>query len=129
MQSSGIRGALALIVALIVAFALGPLAGPLAAIAQPTTKPPRIGVLVAKQATQTIPIVMAGSDDPAVGVAYPRWLEEVKVTTRSLRVQLEVVGARGPDDFEKAFATMTRERAGALLVLADGMAILHRTRV
>jgi putative ABC transport system substrate-binding protein len=37
----GIRRALALIVA----FALGPLAGPLAASAQPTTKPPRIGVL------------------------------------------------------------------------------------
>src|SRR5262249_14845486 len=37
--------------------------------------------------------------------------------------------AQRPDDFEKAFAAMTRERAGALLVLPDGVFLLHRTRM
>jgi putative ABC transport system substrate-binding protein len=56
-------------------------------------------------------------------------LGEVKVAARSLGVQLQILEARGPDDFESAFATMTRERVGALLVLADGMFFVHRTRI
>ncbi len=56
-------------------------------------------------------------------------LGEAKVAARSLAVQLQTLEARGPDDFERAFAAMTRERAGALLVLGDGMLILHRTRI
>jgi putative ABC transport system substrate-binding protein len=135
-------------------------------------------VQAAKQATGTIPIVMAGSGDPVrdglvaslarpggnvtglamlgtevtakqlellrdiapgmsrVGVlgnptnqAYPRWLEGVKTAVRSLGAQLQIVEVRAPDDLERAFETMTRKRAGALFVFADGMLILHRTRV
>ncbi|MGH2360066.1 MAG: ABC transporter substrate-binding protein [bacterium] len=59
----------------------------------------------------------------------PLLLEEAKVAARSLRVQLQTLEARGPDDFERAFAAMTRERAGALLVLVDTMFYLHRTRI
>jgi putative tryptophan/tyrosine transport system substrate-binding protein len=60
---------------------------------------------------------------------YPPWLGEVKVAARSLGVQLQTLEARGPDDFERAFVAMTRERAGALFVLGDGMFLLHRTRI
>jgi len=60
---------------------------------------------------------------------YPLLLREVKVAARSLGVQLQILEARGPDDFERAFAAMTRERAGALLVQLDGMFLLHRTRI
>ena len=61
--------------------------------------------------------------------AHPLWLGEVKVAARSLRVQLQILEARGPDEFESAFAAMTRERAGALFVLRDAMFLLHRTRI
>ena len=65
--------------------------------------------------------------NPASAV-NPLWLGEVKVAAQSLRVQLQLLEARGPDEFERAFAAMTRERAGALLVLTDAMFLLHRTR-
>jgi ABC-type uncharacterized transport system substrate-binding protein len=135
-------------------------------------------VLVAKQATRTIPIVMTGAGDPVgnglvaslarpggnvTGLSilafetvgkqlellkeivpgfsrvavlgnpttqmYSAWLGEVKVAARSLGVQLQILEARGPDNFESAFAAMTRERVGALLVPTDGMFLLHRTRI
>jgi putative tryptophan/tyrosine transport system substrate-binding protein len=56
-------------------------------------------------------------------------LEEAKSAARSLGVHLQAVEAQAPDDFERAFAAMTSERAGALLVLPDGMFLLHRRRI
>jgi putative ABC transport system substrate-binding protein len=60
---------------------------------------------------------------------HPLYLGEAKVAARSLLVQLQLLEARGPDQFESAFAAMRREHAGALLVLGDGMFFLHRTRI
>ncbi len=60
---------------------------------------------------------------------HPLSLGEAKVAARSLGVQLQILEARGPEEFESAFATMTRERASALLVLHDGMFLLHPTRI
>ncbi len=60
---------------------------------------------------------------------HPLMLREAKVAAQSLRVQLQILEARGPDDFERAFATMMREGADALLVLSDGMFFIHRTRI
>ena len=140
--------------------------------------PANENVVAAKQATRTIPIVMAGSGDPvgsglvaslarpggnvtglsisAPGLAgkqlqllkeiVPRvskvavlsnptnravhsLLEEAKIAAQSLGVQLQILEARGPDEFQGAFAAMARERAGALLVFSDGMLLLHRTRI
>jgi putative tryptophan/tyrosine transport system substrate-binding protein len=56
-----------------------------------------------------------------------RALETVKTTARSLGVQLQIVEARGPNEFEAAFAAMARKRAEALLVIADSVFGLHRT--
>ena len=56
-------------------------------------------------------------------------LEEAKVAAHSLGVQLQAVEARGPADFDKAFAAMTRERAGALFVPWDGTFLLHVVRI
>jgi putative ABC transport system substrate-binding protein len=36
---------------------------------------------------------------------------------------------RDPEEVDNAFAAMTRERAGAVLVLADPMTFFHRTRL
>ena len=46
-----------------------------------------------------------------------------------LGVRLMVLEARGPDDFEAAFATMARERVDAVAVLADSTYWTHRARI
>ena len=60
---------------------------------------------------------------------HPLALKGVEAGARSLAVQLQIVAVRGPEEFDNAFATMTRERAGAVLVLADPMTFFHRTRL
>jgi len=137
------------------------------------------GVAAAKNATETIPIVMISVGDPvglgfvaslarpggnvtgssfSVGLeivgkglellketvpkvrrvaillnpanpAHPLAISEVNVAARSLGVQLQVLEARSLNEFDGAFAAMAKERVGALLVLTDGMFILHRTRL
>jgi putative ABC transport system substrate-binding protein len=56
-------------------------------------------------------------------------LREVEVAGRSLRVQLQILKAQGPEEFDSAFAAMTRERAGALYVVGDPMFVSHRRRL
>lgn len=46
-----------------------------------------------------------------------------------LGVKILRLYARGPDEFEAAFATLARERAGGLLVLADATFYVHRARL
>jgi putative ABC transport system substrate-binding protein len=137
------------------------------------------GVTAARNATETIPIVMIAVRDPVgtgliaslvrpggnvTGVSDSAGLEivakqlellketipkirrvavlsnpanahhllairEVNVAARSLGVQLQLLEARGPNEFDGAFAAMTRERVGALLVLADATFNSHRTRL
>ena len=60
---------------------------------------------------------------------HPRILREAEGAARSLRLQLQLLEARRLDEFDSAFAAMTRERAGALFVLQDSMFFLHRTRL
>jgi putative ABC transport system substrate-binding protein len=140
---------------------------------------PTASAVAAKNATGTIPIVMANAADPlelgliaslarpggnVTGVAYSVNLEilgkglellketvptvrrvavlsnpanpaqasaigHVKAAAKSLGVQLQLLPARGPDDFEGAFAAMAKERAGALLVVPESMFVSHRTRL
>src|SRR5215472_4455746 len=137
------------------------------------------GVTAAKNATETIPIVMIAVRDPVgigliaslprpggnvTGVSGYAGLEivakqlellketvpklrrvailsnptnayhqlairEVNVPARSLGVQLQLLEARGPNEFDGAFAAMAKERVGALLVLSDAMLNSHRTRL
>jgi putative ABC transport system substrate-binding protein len=137
------------------------------------------GVTAAKNATETIPIVMIGVRDPVgtgliaslarpggnvTGVSGGAGLEivakqlellketgpnirrvailsnpanayhqlaisEVNVAARSLGVQLQLLEARGPNEFDGAFAAMVKERVGALLVLSDAVFNSHRTRL
>ena len=137
------------------------------------------GVTAAKNATETIPIVMIGVRDPVgtgliaslarpggnvTGVSGYAGLEivakqlellketvpkirrvailsnpanayhqlairEVNIAARSLGVQLQLLEARGPNEFDGAFAAMAKERVGALLVLSDVMLNSHRTRL
>ncbi|HKZ05669.1 MAG TPA: ABC transporter substrate-binding protein [Methylomirabilota bacterium] len=62
--------------------------------------------------------------------AYHRLaIREANVAARSLGVQLQLLEARGPNEFDAAFAAMAKERAGGLLVLSDVMFNAHRTRL
>jgi putative ABC transport system substrate-binding protein len=56
-------------------------------------------------------------------------LKDTEVAARALGVQLQVVEARGPADFDRAFSDMTRARAGALAVLPTPMFFLERSRL
>jgi ABC-type uncharacterized transport system substrate-binding protein len=65
----------------------------------------------------------------AANPTKPLAIRDVNVAARSLGVQLQLLEARGPNEFDSAFATMAKERVGALLVVADSMFVFHRTRL
>jgi ABC-type uncharacterized transport system substrate-binding protein len=69
--------------------------------------------------------VLWNPDVPILALA----IKEVKVAARSLGLQLQLVEARGPDDFDSAFAAMTKERVGALLVVTDPVFSTNRARL
>jgi putative ABC transport system substrate-binding protein len=48
---------------------------------------------------------------------------------RASGIRLQPLEARSPGEIDSAFAAMTRERAGALIVLLDGMFADHRARI
>ncbi|MDL9999368.1 ABC transporter substrate-binding protein [Variovorax sp. J22P240] len=54
---------------------------------------------------------------------------EIAKWERTLGVQISVYEARGPDDFEGAFAAMAREQVGGLVVFADSNTYTHRVRL
>jgi putative ABC transport system substrate-binding protein len=56
-------------------------------------------------------------------------IREVNVVAQSLGVQLQLLEARDPNEFDGAFAAMGKERVGALLVLSDVIFNNHRTRL
>ena len=69
--------------------------------------------------------VLSNPANPAHALA----LSIVKIAAQSLGVQLELLEARSPSEFEGAFAAMAKERVAALLVLTDGVFFLHRARL
>jgi putative tryptophan/tyrosine transport system substrate-binding protein len=48
---------------------------------------------------------------------------------RVLGVKVQTLGVREPEDFDHAFAEMTRERPDAILMVSDALTILNRRRV
>ena len=61
--------------------------------------------------------------------AHVLWTKDAHLAARSLSVQLQVLEVRRAEELENAFAAMARERAGALLVLADSLFAFHRVRI
>jgi putative tryptophan/tyrosine transport system substrate-binding protein len=57
------------------------------------------------------------------------FLKEADAAARARGVELQVVEARGPEDFDRAFSDMSEERAGALVVLATPVFTLERRRL
>jgi putative ABC transport system substrate-binding protein len=56
-------------------------------------------------------------------------LRAAEASARALGVRLQPLEARGPGEIDRALAAMTRERAGALLVLLDSMLLAQRERI
>ncbi len=54
---------------------------------------------------------------------------EFKVVTRTLKIKLQMVEARGRDELDAAFAAMRREHADGLVVAPDPMFYAHRLRI
>jgi putative tryptophan/tyrosine transport system substrate-binding protein len=48
---------------------------------------------------------------------------------RVLGIKVQALGVRQPDDFEQAFAAMTRERPDAILMVSDALTMLNRKHV
>jgi putative ABC transport system substrate-binding protein len=69
--------------------------------------------------------VLTNPDHPARALM----VTEAETAMRLLGLQHQVLDARGPGEFESAFSAMTRERAGALLILADPMFVSERKRL
>ena len=56
-------------------------------------------------------------------------LKQAEVAARSLGVRLQFFEARGPEDFDRAFAEMGKVRADALIVLSSTMLFAERRRL
>ena len=56
-------------------------------------------------------------------------ISNVKVAAQALKVELQLLEARGSNEIDGAFATMSRERAEAVLVVSDSVFVLHRARI
>jgi putative ABC transport system substrate-binding protein len=69
--------------------------------------------------------ILVDPSEPYYGIA----LREAEVAGRSLGVQLQVLEARGPSEFDRAFAAMAKKRAGALLVISGTVNSIHRRQL
>src|SRR3954469_9800262 len=56
-------------------------------------------------------------------------LKETEAAARTLDVSLQLVAVQGPDDFDRAFAEVGRERVDALIVYPSSMLFTERTRI
>jgi putative tryptophan/tyrosine transport system substrate-binding protein len=75
--------------------------------------------------TVTLVAVLANpANPPTAGL-----LMEIELAARSLGLRLRVVQVREPKEFGGAFATMTKERVPALLVIADPLVNDNRDRI
>jgi ABC-type uncharacterized transport system substrate-binding protein len=56
-------------------------------------------------------------------------VSDTEAAARTLNVQLQVVEVRGPDEFDRAFSTMARQHADALIVFDSVMLFSERSRI
>jgi putative ABC transport system substrate-binding protein len=62
-------------------------------------------------------------------LAFGTQVKEVEAAARAMHIHLQRAEAHGAEEFEGAFAAMTRERAEALLVANDTTFLVNRARV
>jgi putative ABC transport system substrate-binding protein len=94
----------------------------------PELIPKRLALL--KEALPTVSRVAALWHPGAFGEpTTKRMLNEAEAAARTQGLRLELVGVRGPDEFDRAFSTMTRQRAEAVIVFPSPMFFNERQRL
>jgi len=69
--------------------------------------------------------VLWNADDRGMTLRY----QNVEKAAQVLRVAVQPLGVREPNDFDTAFATMLQHRPDALLMVTDALTVLNRKRV
>ena len=69
--------------------------------------------------------VLSNPANPSHALVTPA----LKIAAQGLALQVQMLEARGPDEFDSAFATMTKERVEGLYVVADVQFVLHAARL
>src|SRR5215831_8868104 len=85
------------------------------------------GLELLKEAVPKIRLVAVLSN-PA-NPAHTLGIRTLGVAAQSLGVQLQLLEARGPNEFDAAFAAMAKERVGALLVMPDSVFTIYQTQL
>ncbi len=67
--------------------------------------------------------------NPANSVFQKLQMREVEATARALNIRLQKVEARDPDEIERAFKAIAKERTRALHVFSDPVFTTHRGRI
>jgi putative ABC transport system substrate-binding protein len=63
------------------------------------------------------------------GPSHEQQVKETEVVAQPLGIQIQSVHVQSPDDFENAFLTVIKGRAGALLILRSPVFRTHLTRI
>ena len=94
----------------------------------PQLVPKRLALL--KEALPTISRVTVLWHPGAFGErTMSNMMNETEVAARTLGLQLRLIGVNGPEEFDRAFSTMTRERADAVILFPSPMLFVERRRI
>ena len=69
--------------------------------------------------------VLWNANDQGMTLRY----REIEKAARILKVEVQALGVRAPEDFAQAFSAMTRQRPDALFLVADSLTTLNRKQV
>ncbi|TAK41095.1 MAG: ABC transporter substrate-binding protein [Betaproteobacteria bacterium] len=112
-------------------------AGIVASLARPSGNTTGLSVLSTDLVTKRLELLKAIVPEvSSVGVfrnpgnkSNELQFQSIKTTAEALKVRLQPIGVRGPNDVETAFQAATREQAGALVVLDDPVIYDQRAQI
>ena len=73
--------------------------------------------------------LVAVLSNPGASPTLPLTMSKIDAAARALGLRLQLLEARTPQEFDAAFAEMTRARADALLLTGDTIFFVHRLRL
>jgi putative tryptophan/tyrosine transport system substrate-binding protein len=63
------------------------------------------------------------------GAGSEQQMKEIEIAARSLQIQVQPLGVEGPNDFERAFSTLKRERATGLITVSTPFFNIHKATI